>query len=68
MRLRAAVLREFGHAERRATWLVLIFDLCLVAAVVPLGDGLHGDRSPAGLLRFAGVFVPAWWAWMGYTW
>jgi low temperature requirement protein LtrA len=67
-RLRPAVLREFGLEERHATWLELFFDLCFVAAVATLADGLHHDPSPGGLLRFAGLFVPVWWAWMGYTW
>jgi low temperature requirement protein LtrA len=62
------VLRRFGKEERHATWLELFFDLCFVAAVAALADGLHHDPSFAGILRFAGLFVPVWWAWMGFTW
>jgi low temperature requirement protein LtrA len=54
--------------ERHATWLELFFDLCFVAAVAALAAELHSDPSLAGLLKFAGLFVPVWWAWMGFTW
>ena len=54
--------------ERHATWLELFFDLCFVAAVAALAAELHADPSIGGLLRFAGLFVPVWWAWMGFTW
>jgi low temperature requirement protein LtrA len=68
MRLRPVVLREFGIEERHATWLELFFDLCFVAAVAALADGLHHEPNFGGIARFAGLFVPVWWAWMGYTW
>src|SRR5262245_4163289 len=61
-------LRAFDAGERHATWLELFFDLCFVAAVAALAADLHRDPTPAGALRFAGLFVPVWWAWMGYTW
>jgi low temperature requirement protein LtrA len=54
--------------ERHATWLELFFDLCFVAAVAALAAELHSDPSLGGLLKFAGLFVPVWWAWMGFTW
>jgi len=68
MRLRPVVLREFGVEERHATWLELFFDLCFVAAVASLADTLHHEPNFGGIVRFAGLFVPVWWAWMGYTW
>jgi low temperature requirement protein LtrA len=61
-------MRAFDVGERHATWLELFFDLCFVAAVAALAAGLHGDPTPAGALRFAGLFVPVWWAWMGFAW
>jgi low temperature requirement protein LtrA len=54
--------------ERHATWLELFFDLCFVAAVAALATDLHHDPTAAGGARFAGLFVPVWWAWMGFTW
>ena len=54
--------------ERQASWLELFFDLVLVAAVGALGSELHHDRSLTGLAVFAGLFVPVWWIWWGFTW
>ncbi|HEV8637302.1 MAG TPA: low temperature requirement protein A [Chloroflexota bacterium] len=65
---RPPVLRAFDQGERHASWLELFFDLCFVAAVAALADDLHHDPTVGGLLRFAGLFVPVWWAWMGYSW
>ena len=53
--------------ERHATWLELFFDLVFVVAVAQLADGLAADPSVHGFLVFAGLFVPVWWAWVGYT-
>ena len=53
--------------ERHATWLELFFDLVFVVAVAQLADGLAEDPSLHGFLIFAGLFVPVWWAWVGYT-
>jgi len=39
-----------------------------VAAVAALATQLHADHSTTGLAVFAGLFVPVWWGWMGYTW
>jgi low temperature requirement protein LtrA len=57
-----------AEEERHPSWLELFFDLCFVAAVAALAAGLHHHPSGSGLLVFAGLFVPVWWAWMGYTW
>jgi low temperature requirement protein LtrA len=62
VRLRAA------DEERHPTWLELFFDLCFVAAVAALASGLHHHPDARGVLTFAGLFIPVWWAWMGYTW
>jgi low temperature requirement protein LtrA len=66
--LRPAPLREFDVGERRASWLELFFDLCFVAAVAALSAHLHADPSFEGIARFLLLFVPVWWAWMGFTW
>ena len=61
-------MREFDAEDRRSTWLELFFDLCFVAAVAALADGLHHDPTMQGLWHFALLFVPVWWAWMEFTW
>ncbi|MGH3614559.1 MAG: low temperature requirement protein A [Pseudonocardia sp.] len=63
-----AVAPSEGLGERRASWLELFFDLVFVVAVAALAAQLHSDHSVSGLAVFAGLFVPVWWAWMGYTW
>jgi low temperature requirement protein LtrA len=65
---RPQVLRDPAEEHRTATWLELFFDLCFVVAVAALARGLHDDPTLGGVLRFAGLFVPVWWAWMGFTW
>ncbi len=52
---------------RRVTWMELFFDLIFVAAVAQVGTHLQDDYSPAGLMRFALLFVLIWWAWLGHT-
>jgi len=59
---------EDGLEEgRRVTWMELFFDLIFVAAVAQVGTHLRDDYSPAGLLRFALLFLLIWWAWLGHT-
>jgi low temperature requirement protein LtrA len=53
--------------ELRATWLELFFDLVFVVAVTQIANELSRDTSAEGFLRFAGLFVPALWAWVGFT-
>ena len=65
--LRPAVLRT-ADEDRHPTWLELFFDLCFVAAIAALAAYLHHHPTAEGLLWFAGLFLPVWWAWMGYTW
>jgi len=52
---------------RRATWLELFFDLVFVAAVSQLANALAAHPTPARFFEFLGLFVPVWWAWMGFT-
>lgn len=53
--------------ERHATWYELYFDLVFVAAVAQLAAALSRQPTPAGFLRFAALFVPVVWAWIGFT-
>ena len=68
---RPQVLRNLTEEERAeertSTWLELFFDLCFVVAVAALARGLHDDPTLGGTLRFVGLFVPVWWAWMTFT-
>lgn len=63
-RLRTLPGRE---GERHASALELFFDLVFVVAMAALGDVLHDDPSGAGFLRYGALFVPVWWAWVGYA-
>lgn len=58
---------EAADVERHATWLELFYDLIFVAAISQLATLLGADYSPAGIFRFALLFVPVWWAWAGHT-
>lgn len=53
--------------QRRATWLELFFDLVFVVAVANLGSSLSDELTAPGFVKFLGLFVPVWWAWMGFT-
>ena len=64
MRLRY-VAGEAG--DRKVTWLELFFDLVFVAAVSQVASPLRDDYTPAGLLRFAILFILIWWAWTGHA-
>jgi low temperature requirement protein LtrA len=58
---------EVEAGERRVTWTELFYDLVFVVAVARLGHRLLEDSSWTGFLSFAGLFVPLWWAWAGFT-
>jgi len=63
-------LRTVGggaEEDRRATWLELFFDLVFVAAVGQLANALGREPTAARFFEFLGLFVPVWWAWMGFT-
>jgi low temperature requirement protein LtrA len=53
--------------ERHASSLELFFDLVFAVAVAQLGETLVHDTSAAGSAHFAVLFVPVWWAWVGYA-
>jgi low temperature requirement protein LtrA len=64
---RLRTLADDSEDERHATWLELFFDLVFVVAVAQLGQQLSHDVTAAGFLSFLALFVPVWWAWMGFT-
>lgn len=52
---------------RHATWLELFYDLVFVATVAEVTRNLGPDISLRGVLRYALLFVPVWWSWIGTT-
>lgn len=53
--------------ERHASWLELFFDLVFVLAVAQVTRILTDNSDLAGLLKYAALFLPVWWSWVGYT-
>jgi len=56
-----------GVAEKKVTWIELFYDLIFVAAFIQLGNGLGDNVTGTGFLSFAGMFVPLWITWTGFT-
>ena len=53
--------------ERHASWLELFFDLVFVLAVAQVARILAENTDTGGILRYAALFIPVWWSWVGYT-
>jgi low temperature requirement protein LtrA len=61
-------LRTLTDTEsRHASALELFFDLVLAVAVASLGTMLSRNTTFVGFVRYGALFVPVWWAWVGYT-
>ena len=58
---------QVSTGTRRVTWLELFFDLVFVAAIAQVGAPLATDYSLHGLLRYAFLLLPIWWAWHGFA-
>ncbi|MBA3768899.1 MAG: low temperature requirement protein A [Blastocatellia bacterium] len=56
-----------NEGERHASWLELFFDLVFVLAVAKVAAILARESDLYGFLKFVALFVPVWWAWVGYT-
>jgi low temperature requirement protein LtrA len=56
-----------GAEERHASWLELFFDLVFVVAIAELARQLVLDHSLGGFGIFAGLFLPVFIAWQGFT-
>jgi low temperature requirement protein LtrA len=56
-----------AHGERHASWLELFFDLVFVVAIAQLAQQLVHDHDLGGFAIFAGLFLPAFIAWQGFT-
>lgn len=63
------LLRTVGSGEsgRRATWLELFYDLVYVVVIAALAHELLAHPTAQGVARFAALFVPVWWSWVGVT-
>lgn len=60
------------HGEKAVSWLELFYDLVFVAAIIQLGNVLSDQITTQGtvagpMMQFAGLFIPLWVAWTGYT-
>ncbi len=53
--------------DRHASWLELYFDLVFVVAIAQLSAALVHDPTVGGFARFVGLYVPIWWAWVGFA-
>ena len=58
---------DSSGGERHASWLELFFDLVFVLAVAQLAQVLTKNSDLGGFLKFAVLFVPVWWSWVGFT-
>lgn len=55
------------QGERHASWLELFFDLVYVLAVAQVAHILSDHSDFNGFLKYAVLFVPVWWSWVGFT-
>jgi low temperature requirement protein LtrA len=55
------------EGERHASWLELFFDLVYVLAVSQVAHILSDHTDASGFLKYAALFVPVWWSWVGFT-
>ena len=53
--------------ERHASWLELFFDLVFVFAVSQVARVLSDQTDVWGFVKYVVLFLPIWWAWVGYT-
>ena len=53
--------------ERHASWLELFFDLVFVLAVAQVAHVLSAHPDGGGFLKYVALFIPVWWAWVGFT-
>jgi low temperature requirement protein LtrA len=53
--------------ERHASWLELFFDLVFVVGIAELAQQLVDDHTLGGFAIFAGLFLPVYISWQGFT-
>lgn len=65
--LRPPTLYRSGEEGRHTTWLEHFFDLVYVFALARIAHFLHDDLTVAGFSGFVFLFVPVWYAWIGFS-
>jgi low temperature requirement protein LtrA len=65
--LRPPRLRSLEDGPRHASYLELFFDLVFVVAIAQLAHELVLDHSLAGFAIFAGLYLPVFIAWQGFS-
>jgi len=64
--------RDPAEADRAATPLELLFDLCFVVAIAQVAGALHHDLADGqighGIVSYVVLFFAIWWPWMNFTW
>ncbi|MEP7077364.1 MAG: low temperature requirement protein A, partial [Acidobacteriota bacterium] len=58
---------EANSPERHASWLELFFDLVFVLAVSRVAMILAQSSDWYSFAKYAALFIPLWWTWIGYT-
>jgi low temperature requirement protein LtrA len=58
---------DANSPERHASWLELFFDLVFVLAVSRVAMILAQSTDWYGFAKYAALFVPLWWTWIGFT-
>ena len=56
-----------AEVERHASWLELFFDLVFVLAVAQVARILIDQSDLVGFVKYVVLFIPVWYAWVGYT-
>jgi low temperature requirement protein LtrA len=65
--LRTSAATAAPNSDRHASWLELFFDLVFVVAIAQLAQELVHDHTLGGFAIFAGLFLPVFIAWQGFT-
>ncbi len=60
-------LRMEEEEHRKASWLILFYDLVFVIIIVRLTTIVDDDLTLEGVAKYAFLFIPIWWVWMGTT-
>lgn len=57
--------KDNHEQHRHVTWLELFFDLAFVVAIASVAHELSNVNMREGIMTFAMLFIPVWWAWLG---
>ena len=65
--LQPPTLYRSDEEGRHTTWLEHFFDLVYVFALAQIAHFLHEHLTVAGFFSFVFLFVPVWYAWIGFS-